>query len=229
MDRMERDDQMSEKENKVESTSSSMVGTTNDEHDPQSRSSLAIDSEKEATPSLSPSHRFPDGGREAWTVVLGGWCCVFVSFGWIVCIGSFQSYYQNNQLRAYPPSTVAWIPSTEVAMMFFGSPFYGAIFDRFGPRSLLLIGTFLHIFGLMMTSLATEYYQFLLAQSFCSGLGACALFLAANNCIGTWFDKKRGLVFGIVTSGSSISGTLLPYVFPLFHPLNDLLISPPES
>jgi hypothetical protein len=28
---------------------------------------------------------FPDGGFEAWLVVLGGFCAVFSSFGWINC------------------------------------------------------------------------------------------------------------------------------------------------
>lgn len=28
---------------------------------------------------------FPDGGLRAWTVVLGGWCLLFVSSGWINC------------------------------------------------------------------------------------------------------------------------------------------------
>lgn len=27
----------------------------------------------------------PDGGRDAWLVVLGGCCCLFCSFGWINC------------------------------------------------------------------------------------------------------------------------------------------------
>jgi hypothetical protein len=30
---------------------------------------------------------FPDGGLEACLVVLGGWFCLFCSFGWINCIG----------------------------------------------------------------------------------------------------------------------------------------------
>lgn len=25
----------------------------------------------------------PDGGREAWMVVLGAWCCSFCCYGWI--------------------------------------------------------------------------------------------------------------------------------------------------
>ena len=28
---------------------------------------------------------FPDGGLEAWLVVLGGFCAIFCSFGWINC------------------------------------------------------------------------------------------------------------------------------------------------
>jgi hypothetical protein len=28
---------------------------------------------------------FPDGGFEAWLVVVGGFCAIFSSFGWINC------------------------------------------------------------------------------------------------------------------------------------------------
>ncbi|RPA76179.1 MFS general substrate transporter [Ascobolus immersus RN42] len=194
------------------STKNEQEVTIADNSDPEklSRTTTAV--------SASAASSFPDGGRAAWTVVFGGWCCVFVSFGWTVCIGSFQTHYQTNQLSEYPPSTISWIPSTEVAMMFFAASICGTIFDRFGPKSLLLIGTFMHIFGLMMTSLATEYYQFLLAQSFCSGLGACAIFFAANNCVGTWFLKKRGLAFGLITSASSLSGSVLPVMIDRLIP-----------
>jgi MFS family permease len=48
--------------------------------------------------------------------------------------------------------------------MFFFGPVIGKIFDNYGPRWLLLSGTILEVFGLMMTSLSSEYYQFILAQ-----------------------------------------------------------------
>lgn len=35
-------------------------------------------------PMMDPSS-FPDGGLEAWLVVLGAFCSLFVSFGWINC------------------------------------------------------------------------------------------------------------------------------------------------
>lgn len=123
---------------------------------------------------INPSD-FPDGGLEAWLVVLGGWCSLVCSFGWINCIGIFQDYYQLHPLSEYSSSTVSWIPSLEVFMMFFGGPIFGKVFDNYGPRYLLLFGSFFHVFGLMMTSLSSQYYQFLLAQGVCSALGASAV------------------------------------------------------
>ena len=50
------------------------------------------------------------------------------------------------------------------------------IYDHYGPRWLLLGGSFLHIFGIMMASLGTEYYQIMLAQGVCSAIGVSAVF-----------------------------------------------------
>lgn len=70
---------------------------------------------------------FPDGGLEANLVVLGAWCCLFCSFGWINCIGIFQEYYQEHLLSQYSSSTISWIPSLEVFMMFLGGPIFGKV------------------------------------------------------------------------------------------------------
>lgn len=150
----------------------------------------------------------PDGGLQAWLCVLGAFFTLFCSFGWINTIAVFQNYYQSHQLAEYSPSTVAWIPSLETFMNFFLGPFVGAIFDRYGHRWLLIIGTFLHVFGLMMTSISTEYYQFILAQGICSPIGVCMIFFPAMASITTWFFKKRAFAFGIVAAGSSLGGVV---------------------
>lgn len=54
--------------------------------------------------------------------------------------------------------------------------FVGLIYDRYGTRWLLLVGSFMHVFGIMMASISTKYYQILLAQGFCSGIGCAMLF-----------------------------------------------------
>lgn len=49
-------------------------------------------------PSAFDPRENPDGGLQAWLVVVGGFCCLFCSFGWINCKSSpqhaalFQAY-----------------------------------------------------------------------------------------------------------------------------------------
>jgi MFS family permease len=161
---------------------------------------------------VNPFHpsQFPDGGKDAWLCLLGGACCLFCSFGWINCLGVFQNYYQTHQLRDYSPSSIAWIASIEVFMMFVPGPIVGWAFDSFGPKYILIFGTFFHVFGLMMTSLCTQYYQFILAQAICSPLGLNCIFNAATGTIPQWFLKKRGIAYGIMAAGSGLGGIIIP-------------------
>ncbi|KAJ5871303.1 uncharacterized protein N7529_003656 [Penicillium soppii] len=160
-----------------------------------------------ATPAIGPP---PDGGAQAWLVVLGAFSGLFVSFGWINCIGVFQTYYESHQLSKYSTSTVTWITSLETFVMFFCGPIFGTMFDGHGPRYILLLGTFLHVFGLMMASLSTEYYQFILAQGICSPIGASAIFNASVNSVSTWFAKRRAFALGVTAAGSSLGGVIFP-------------------
>ncbi|KAF2173928.1 hypothetical protein M409DRAFT_16196 [Zasmidium cellare ATCC 36951] len=156
----------------------------------------------------------PDGGLCAWLVVAGAWCCLACSFGWITCIGVFQDYYVTHQLSNYSSSTVAWIPATETFLMFAGAPICGRIFDSYGARWLVIVGSFFQVFGVMMISLCKEYYQFFLAQSICSAIGSSCLFWGSNTAVGTWFHKRRAYALGIVSSGSSIGGLVGTAMIP---------------
>jgi hypothetical protein len=62
---------------------------------------------------------FPDGGRQAWLVVFGGWCALFCTFGLINCVGVFQKYYVSGPLKEYSSSTVSWIMSGMAFVMIF--------------------------------------------------------------------------------------------------------------
>lgn len=90
------------------------------------------------------------------------------------------------------------------------APLFGKLFDSYGPRGIVILGTVLHVLGLMMVSVAGQYYSLFLAQSVCSGIGAAALYHSSTNAVSTWFEKKRALVLGIIGSGSSFGGLVLP-------------------
>ncbi|EXJ96412.1 hypothetical protein A1O1_01538 [Capronia coronata CBS 617.96] len=169
----------------------------------------AEDTEKSSPPGI-PGNDGPDGGVAAWLVVLGVWCTSFCSFGWLNSVGVFQKYYQNELLRDYSPSTISWIPSLQIFFIMGMGPFVGALYDSFGPKWLLLTGSVVHIFGIMMASLATKYYQLLLAQGLCSAIGVSAIFQPSFTCVLGWFTRKRGLAFGILFTGSSVGGVVFP-------------------
>ncbi|KAJ4196930.1 hypothetical protein NW767_009173 [Fusarium falciforme] len=67
-----------------------------------------------------------------------------------------------------------WLSWT--ALMSNQGPVVGHIYDRHGPRTLIIVGAFMHVFGLMMASISKEYYQLLLSQGVCSAIGAAAIF-----------------------------------------------------
>ncbi|KAL9129740.1 MAG: hypothetical protein Q9217_001898 [Psora testacea] len=153
---------------------------------------------------------FPDGGWEAWLAVSGAFACLFCSFGWINAIGVFQTEWEKNQLKQYSPSTISWIPAMEIFVMFVGGPIAGKLYDNYGPRYILLIGSCFHVFGLMMASISSKYYQFFLSQGLCSPIGASLIFYPAMSTVGTWFFNHRALAFGIMASGSSLGGVIFP-------------------
>ncbi|CAK7244541.1 MAG: hypothetical protein STHCBS139747_006083 [Sporothrix thermara] len=169
-----------------------------------------VDEEKlDASP---PSQRSPapDGGLAAWTVVLGTWCTSFCSFGWLNSIGIFQEYYETTLLKQYSHSTISWIPSLQIFFMMGLGPVIGYLYDRVGTRNLLLAGSLLHVLGIMMTSLGTQYYQILLAQGVCSAVGVACIFQPAVISLGGWFDRHRGAAFGVAFTGSSLGGVVFP-------------------
>jgi len=69
--------------------------------------------EEPPTYSWTDPESYPEGGAKAWLTVAGASACLFVSFGWVNCIGIFQDYYQTHQLKEYSASEISWIPSLQ--------------------------------------------------------------------------------------------------------------------
>jgi predicted MFS family arabinose efflux permease len=88
-------------------------------------------------------------------------------------------------------------------LIFFGV-LSGPLFDLGYFRIMLIAGNFLVVFGIMMLSLSTQYWQVFLSQGICMGLGAGLLYIPSLALVGIWFDKKRAIALGIVMSGIAV-------------------------
>ncbi|CAM1504970.1 Fc.00g106070.m01.CDS01 [Cosmosporella sp. VM-42] len=151
-----------------------------------------------------------DGGHRAWVSTFGAWWAIFITFGWVNSLGVFQSYYEMSLLKDYSPSAIAWIASVQQCLIYSAGIVLGKIFDGYGPRWLLIFGGLAQVFGLMMTSISTKYYQVFLSQAICSAIGASAVVYGTLGALATWWKLRRGMAYGIATSGSSIGGVIFP-------------------
>jgi len=65
----------------------------------------------------------------------------------------------------------------------------------------------------MMLSLSKTFWQVLLSQGFCVGLGAGCLFVPGIAILPTYFTTRLGLAVGLAAAGSSMGGVIYPIVF----------------
>lgn len=118
--------------------------------------------------------------------------------------GVFETYYSHIFLPTSSPSAISWIGSIQLFLTMLVGVFAGWFLDAGHLRILLLMGTFLEVFGMFMTSLSTTYWQILLAQGICVGLGSGLLGLTSVAVIPLYFSKKRMIATGIAATGSSL-------------------------
>ncbi|KAF1948063.1 MFS general substrate transporter [Clathrospora elynae] len=166
-----------------------------------------------AHPSVKDISTIPDGGLWAWLQVLGGFFLLFNSWGIINTFGSYQAYYETTLLPESTPSSISWIGSIQAFLLMFVGALTGPIYDAGYFRELLIAGSVLLVLGQMMLSLCQSYWQVLLAQAFCIGIGTGCLFIPSVAILSTYFSTKIGTVVGIVASGSSFGGVIYPIVF----------------
>ncbi|KAI4863963.1 MFS general substrate transporter [Hypoxylon rubiginosum] len=154
----------------------------------------------------------PNGGLVAWLHVLGGFMLFFNTWGILNAFGVFQTYYESGALFERSSSDISWIGSIQSFMVLIGGVFAGPIYDRGYLRHLLVAGSFGIVFGHMMLSLCSQYWQVVLAQGLCVGLGAGMLFVPCVSIIPTYFSTKLGLAVGLASAGSSVGGIIYPIV-----------------
>lgn len=151
--------------------------------------------------------------------MLGGYFLFFNTWGIINAYGAFQTFYNDELLSDHDNSQIAWI-GTLTAFLLCASPItWGPIYDL-SPRPAMLvpIGSFCIVFGVMLTSICSEYWQIMVCQGVITGIGGGCAFLTAVSILPTYFSSKRALAMGLAASGSSLGGVIYPIVFNQLEP-----------
>lgn len=101
-------------------------------------------------------------------------------------------------------SDISWIGSIQAFCLLFVGALTGPVYDAGYFEALLIAGSFLVVFGQMMTSLCHAYWQVILAQAVTIGIGCGCLFIPSVALVSTYFTTKIALAIGLAASGSSL-------------------------
>ncbi|RDW76882.1 MCT family MFS transporter [Aspergillus mulundensis] len=182
-------------------------------HDPEASSTTKIhqNTSNEKAPDTIEDNfgPAPDGGLKAWLVAVGASCTIFSTLGFANSFGVLQEYYAVHQLSHESTDSIAWIGSLSAFLQFATGAFAGPLFDRYGAW-VIRPPAIIYVFALMMTSLCTKYWQFMLAQGVLVGISTGMLQFPAMAAVSQYFDKKRGAALGLTIAGSSIGGVVFP-------------------
>jgi MFS family permease len=132
---------------------------------------------------------------------------LFTNFsrGLLLAFGAFQTYYQQVLLPDMSSSNIAWISTTCAFILLFSGIITGPLCDYGYMRPLLFFGSLVEVFGLMMLSLSTEYYQIFLSQGICVGIGGGMLYIPAiASAAGSLEEKRRAKFIGLIASATGI-------------------------
>ena len=151
-----------------------------------------------------------------------------IHYGWVMAVMAFLTTISSSAAVSTPQVLI--IPLTESfgwnisdvtsasALMFIIlaslAPFGGALMLRIGLPNVIIISSILIIFGLLICISVSEKWHLLLGIGVCLGSASGILGLSLAATVATrWFNKKRGLVVGILTSGFAAGQlTFIPFM-----------------
>ncbi|KAF9894339.1 hypothetical protein FE257_007842 [Aspergillus nanangensis] len=171
----------------------------------------------DSSPSPSSS-LYPEGGRSANLVVFGSFCSIMGGLGLMNSIGIYQAWISTHQLSTLSHGQIGWIFGIYNFLVFFCGIQIGPIFDAYGPRALMFVGSSLLVITFVCLGFCSQYWHFLVVIGIVGGMGTSFIFIVPVASIGHFFYRRRGAATGLAMGGGSIGGVVFPLVLQNLAP-----------
>ncbi|OQE31242.1 hypothetical protein PENSTE_c001G03281 [Penicillium steckii] len=154
-----------------------------------------------------------DRGKHAWLFLLASAMLEALVWGYAFSFGIFQKYYSTHE----PFKGSSNIPAIGtcamgIAYLIAPLPIMGMILVPRVARWVSTIGVCVMCLSLALSSFSTNITHLILSQGIGFGIGGSLAYTPSILFMSEWFVKRKGLAFGVVWSGSGISGVLFPLV-----------------
>nr|XP_056706055.1 monocarboxylate transporter 9 [Euleptes europaea] len=143
----------------------------------------------------------PDGGW-GWVIVLVSFFTQFLCYGSPLAVGVL--YLEWLDIFGEGKGKTAWVGSLASGVGLLASPVCSTCVSAFGARPVTIFSSFMVAGGLMMSSFAPNIYFLFFSYGILVGLGCGLLYTATVTITCQYFDKRRGLALGLISTGSSV-------------------------
>ncbi len=148
----------------------------------------------------------PPSGR--WLQLIVGVCCMVaasnIQYSWTLFVPEIQ------QAHGWTRAAIQTAFTIFVVVQTWGTPIVGYYVDKYGPRTVVVIGGLFVGLSWVMNSYASSLTEFYIG-SVLGGIGVGAVYATCINNALKWFPDRRGLAAGLTAAGYG-SGTILTII-----------------
>lgn len=109
---------------------------------------------------------------------------------------AWLEYFKESETKT------SWIGSIFYATPLLSGPIMSKLIERYGCKRMTIIGGAIGAFGFIISSLCNSIEQLYFTIGIVGGLGLSSSFIVGLLSVERWFESKRNLAIGIVSSGT---------------------------
>ncbi|PWY89408.1 MFS monocarboxylate transporter [Aspergillus sclerotioniger CBS 115572] len=165
----------------------------------------------EQSASISPPPL--DHGKDAWLFLAACFIMEALVWGFAFTYGVFQDYYST--LPIFQSSnSIAIIGTCAMGIMYLDLPIIFILYRQYPTlqRTGCALGVLLMCLSLGLSSLSTKVPHLILTQGIFYAIGGSIAYAPCILLMEDWFDKRKGLAFGVMWAGTGLGGAILPIV-----------------
>ncbi|KAJ5626742.1 hypothetical protein N7528_004169 [Penicillium herquei] len=154
-----------------------------------------------------------DGGLDAWLFLAACFVMEALVWGFAFTYGVFQEYY--SALPEFENSgNIAVVGTCAMGIMYLDLPIVFAAYRQW-PKYQRLgcgVGVILMCLALGLSSFSTNVTHLIITQGIFYAIGGSIAYSPCILLMEDWFNKRKGLAFGVMWAGTGLGGVILPIV-----------------
>ncbi len=157
---------------------------------------------------MTPSSDAEPGFFYGYVVVIAALCIMLAAWGAFLAFGVFfkpmLAEFGWSRTVISGAFSISMVTQTLLGVV------AGGLTDRFGSRILMTLCGFLLAIGYLLMSQITAVWQFYIVYGVVVGTGMSGCFVSLTSTIARWFVKRRGIMTGVILSGTGVGALIAP-------------------